>query len=75
MSGKTLTVGRLEYGIEDEHFDTVVEQVKNALENGTVVQLPLVTADKRQVMLFLNGSATDAVVIDPDSDGRPHEWG
>lgn len=75
MSGKTLTVGRFEYGIEDENFETVVERVKSALENGTVVQLPLLTADKRQVMLFLNGSVTDAVVIDPDSDDRPHEWG
>ncbi|GAA0919793.1 hypothetical protein GCM10009557_90660 [Virgisporangium ochraceum] len=75
MSGKTLSVGRFEYGIEDDDFVTVVEQVKNALENGTVAQVPVVTADKRQVMLFINGSATDAVVIDPDSDGRPHEFG
>jgi predicted RNA-binding protein with PIN domain len=75
MSGKKLSIGRFDYGIEDENFDTVVEQVRNALENGTVAQLPVVTSDKRQVILFLNGSATDAVVIDPDSDGRPHEFG
>ncbi len=75
MSGKTLTVGRFEYGIEDDNFETVVGQVRNALENGTVEQISVVTADKRQVTLFLNGSATDAVVIDPDSDGRPSEFG
>ena len=75
MSGKKLTVGGVEYGIEDDNFETVVGQVKNALENGTVERLALVTADKRQVTLFLNGSATDSVVIDPDSDGRPHDFG
>jgi hypothetical protein len=75
MSGKKLTVGGVEYGIEDENFETIVGQVRNALENGVVERLPVLTSDKRQVMLFLNGSATDTVVIDPDSDGRPHEWG
>jgi hypothetical protein len=75
MSGKTLSVGRFEYGIEDDDYETVVEQVKNALENGTVAQVPVLTSDKRPVILFINGSATDAVVIDPDTDGRPHEYG
>jgi hypothetical protein len=73
MNGKRLTIGDAEYGIEDKTVDTVVEQVKNAMQNGAVASLPLLDGKGRPVTVYLNGKVATTVVVDLDGDPRPSE--
>jgi hypothetical protein len=73
MSGKRVTVGGTEYGIDNTAVDTVVDQVKSAMENGAVATLPLLDGAGRPVTVYLNGKVTATVVVDLDGDPRPSE--
>jgi hypothetical protein len=73
MSGKRVTVGGTEYGIDNTAVDTVVDQVKSAMENGAVATLPLLDAAGRPVTVYLNGKVAATVVVDLDGDPRPSE--
>jgi hypothetical protein len=73
MSGKRITIEGIEYGLENAQVDTVLDLIKNALENGSVAALPLLDGTKRPVTVYVNGRVVATVVVDLDGDSRPSE--
>lgn len=73
MAGKRVIIGQREWGVEDARYDEVRSRIKEALESGSVAELPLLDADGRPVTVFLNGRVTPTVVVDPDAGPRPTE--
>ena len=75
MSGKRVTVGGVEYGLANDAVDTVVDQVRSAMEAGSVGTLPLLNGAGHAVTVYVNGKVIDTVVVDLDGDPRPSEIG
>jgi hypothetical protein len=73
MSGKRVTIDGIAYGLENKEVDTVVEQVRTAMESRTVAALPLLDGDDRPVTVYVNGAVVASVMVDLDGDGRPSE--
>jgi VCBS repeat-containing protein len=73
MSQMRVMVGQSTWGIDSKNTDTIVQQVKSAMENGTVVALPLLDGGNRPITVYLNGKAADAVAVDLGEDPRPSE--
>jgi hypothetical protein len=72
---KSLTVDGVEYLVADDDFEGVATGVQAALNDGSVAVVPVQTTGKRAVTLLINGRTATSVVIDPDTDGRPTEFG
>jgi hypothetical protein len=66
-------VGTSEWGIDSKDVDSVVEQVKAAMENGEVATLSLLDSADRPVTVYLNGKVAETVVVDLDGAPRPSE--
>lgn len=73
MSRKRVIIGQSEWTIDERDVQSVVEQIKAALENGTVAELVLLDGAGRPVTVYLNGRAAVTVVVDLDRDPRPSE--
>jgi len=73
MSRKRIVVGQSEWAIDERDVETVVEQVKAALENGTTAELVLLDGAGRPVTVYVNGKVVETVVVDLDRDPRPSE--
>jgi hypothetical protein len=73
---KTIRVGDVSYVI-DEGGDTdiagIVAQIEHALQNRTVVLVPVLDAGRNQLRLYLNGAAVESVVLDLGEGSRPGE--
>ena len=70
---KKLIIGQQEWQIADADAEAVVRQVRDAMTNRTVVELPLADSTGRAVTVFLNGAAAASVVLDLDEGPRPSE--
>jgi hypothetical protein len=73
---KKLTVGGVDYVINenaDTDIETIVAQIEQALNDRTVVKVPVLNSKNNAVTLYLNGGQVDAVVIDVDEIPRPGE--
>ncbi len=79
MSGsgdKRLRVGGLDFIIDEgagTDIATIVGQIEQALQDGTVVKVPVLDQKRNRMTLYLNGGKADAVVIDLDEGPRPGE--
>ena len=70
---KKLIIGTSEWAISDHETDTVVEMVRVAMDNGSVVALPLLDENLRPVTVYFNGRLAQTAVLDLDGDPRPSE--
>ncbi|GIE35187.1 hypothetical protein Ait01nite_082320 [Actinoplanes italicus] len=70
---KKLIIGDQEWGIADADAEGVVRLVREAMLNGTSVELSLYDPDGHSVIVFLNGAATSAVVLDLTKGPRPSQ--
>jgi hypothetical protein len=73
MGRKRVIIGQSEWGIHDSDVADVTAKIKAAMENGAVVELPLVDGANRQVKVYLNGKAVASVVVDLDLGPKPTE--
>lgn len=73
MDGKRVIIGQSEWGIDDANFDDVTTRITEAMEKGTVVELPLLDSADRPVKVYLNGTVTSFVAVDPDTEPKPTE--
>jgi hypothetical protein len=73
MGRKRVIIGQVEWGIHDSDVETVATRVKEAMENGTVAELPLLDGADRQVTVYLNGKTALSVVVDLDLGPKPTE--
>jgi hypothetical protein len=72
MSGKKVIIGQSEWTI-GEGAEGVVDQIKLALEKGTVEELALLDGAGNQVSVYLNGKVVETVVVDLGEGPRPSE--
>jgi hypothetical protein len=64
---KWLHVGRFDYIINDhagQTIDQIVAAIKAALDEKTVVTVPVLDENRNKLTLYLNGAQTDALVLD-----------
>jgi len=73
MSGKRLSAGGYEFGIDDHNAVEVADRVDEAMTGGTVARLALRDTKERPVTVYLNGQTGGVVVVDLDVDDRPGE--
>lgn len=73
MSRKRVIVGQSEWAIDEQDVENVVDQIKSALDKGTVAELPLLDGAGRAVTVYLNGKVAETVVVDLDRGARPSE--
>jgi hypothetical protein len=74
--GKRLRVGQFDYVLDEEggtDVATVVAQIKLALAEKSVVEVPVLDEKRNPMTLYLNGGQVDAVVIDLNGSPRPGE--
>jgi hypothetical protein len=70
---KKLIIGQQQWGIADADADGVVRLVRDAMTNGTKVELSLYDPAGHAVTVFLNGAATSSVVVDLTQGPRPSQ--
>ncbi|MEV4517392.1 hypothetical protein AB0K00_51615 [Dactylosporangium sp. NPDC049525] len=70
---KKLIVGQSQWEISDRDAPVVVKQVREAMETGSLVDLPLVDDTGRTVTVLFNGRIAATAVLDLDDDPRPSE--
>jgi hypothetical protein len=70
---KKLTIGTQEWGIADADVEGVARLVRDAMTNGTSVELTLYDPSGDAVTVFLNGAVTSSVVLDLNSGPRPSQ--
>ncbi|RSM64714.1 hypothetical protein DMB66_18885 [Actinoplanes sp. ATCC 53533] len=73
---KKLIIGTQEWGIADADAEGVARLVRDAMTNGTSVELTLhdPAGDAGDtVTVFLNGAVTSSVVLDLNSGPRPSQ--
>ncbi|WP_327635305.1 hypothetical protein OHB24_35655 [Kribbella sp. NBC_00482] len=70
---KKLVIGEQEWGIADADADGVARLVREAMSNGTTVELQLYDVTGQGVTVFLNGAAAACVVLDLTTGPRPSE--
>jgi len=73
MSRKRVIVGQSEWAIDEQDVESVVDQIKSALDKGAVAELPLLDGAGRAVTVYLNGKVVESVVVDLDRGPRPSE--
>lgn len=73
MSRKRIIIGQSEWAVDERDLENVLAGIKSALENGSVVELPLLDGAGRPVTVYLNGKAAVTVVVDLNLDPRPSE--
>jgi len=73
MSTKRVIVGQSSWAVADRDVDNVLGQIRDAMEGGSVAQLPLLDTGGRPVTVYVNGRTVETVVIDLNGDGRPGE--
>jgi sarcosine oxidase gamma subunit len=73
MSRKRVIIGQSQWAIADQDVESVIGQIRSAMENGTAAELPLLDTSGRSVTVYLNGKVVETVVVDLDSDSRPGE--
>ena len=70
---KKLIVGQAQWGIDDQQAHDIVKQVREAMQTGGSVELPLLNGEGKPITVFLNGKATPTATIELDDDPRPSE--
>lgn len=70
---KKLIVGQSQWDISDRDAPVVVKQVREAMETGSLVDLPLIDDRGRAVTVLFNGKLVSTAVLDLDEDPRPSE--
>ena len=74
---KVLQVGGDSFVIDegpDSDLAAIVIQIEQALEQGTVVKVPVLGADRNRRTLYLNGGRVGSVVLDVGGDeNKPGE--
>ena len=70
---KKLIIGAQEWGIADRDAEGVARLVRQAMTEGTSVELTLYDTDGNAVTLFLNGAGTSSVVLDLNEGPRPSQ--
>lgn len=76
MSGdKRVIVGGTEYTIDEKRrsIDSVVGDIRQALANGGLAEVPVLDAKGKPVSLLLPGGHAGAVVLDLGPGPRPDE--
>jgi hypothetical protein len=73
MSTKRVIVGQSSWAVGDRDVDTVLADIRTAMEGSSIAQLPLYDSDGRPVTVYVNGRTVQTVVVDLDGDGRPGE--
>jgi hypothetical protein len=73
MGRKRVIIGQSEFGIHDSDVDSVTTSIRQAMEEGKVVALPLLDGANRQVTVYLNGQVALSVVVDVDLGPKPTE--
>jgi hypothetical protein len=73
MGRKRVIIGQSEWGIDDADVPDVTGKIQAAMENGTVVELPLIDSANRQVTVYLNGTVTPSLTVDLDLGPKPTE--
>ena len=70
---KRLVIGGQQWGIADAGAEDVVQLVRDAMTDGTRVELPLCDHTGHAVTVFLNGAVTPSVELDLLRGPRPSE--
>lgn len=70
---KKLAIGQQDWWIADVDANDVIESVRDAMTNGTRVELRLYNAAGHAVTVFLNGTTAPSVVLDLHMGPRPSE--
>ena len=70
---KRLIIGAQEWGIADADAEGVARLVRDAMTNGTSVELTVYDAAGDAVTVFLNGAVTSMVVLDLNTGPRPSQ--
>jgi hypothetical protein len=70
---KKLVIGQHEFGIADADADGIARLVRDAMTEGTRVELQLYDRDGDAVTVFLNGAAAACVIIDLTKGPKPSE--
>lgn len=72
---KTVRVGSFEYVIDenDDGMDVgkLADSIQNAMNERTVITVPVLNQKRNRATLYLNGATADAVVLDLDLPPRP----
>lgn len=70
---KKLIIGTREWGIADADAEGIARLVRDAMTNGTRVELSLYDPAGHAVTVFLNGAVTSSVVLDLNKGPRPSQ--
>lgn len=70
---KKLIIGQQEWSIADRDAEGVARLVRDAMTNGTSVELTLYNSGGDAVTVFLNGAVTPMVVLDLNDGPRPSQ--
>jgi hypothetical protein len=70
---KKLIVGQSQWAISDQDAPDVAKQVREAMETGSLVGLPLRDDAGRNVTVLFNGKLAATAVLDLGDDPRPSE--
>jgi hypothetical protein len=70
---KKLIIGTQEWGIADTDAEGTVRLIRDAMINGTSVELALYDPAGDAVTVFLNGAVTSSVALDLNSGPRPSQ--
>jgi hypothetical protein len=73
MRSSRVMLGDTSWLIPDGNLENVIAQIKEAMENSTVVSLDLIDTHGRPIIVLLNGRTVQNVAIDLDLDPRPSE--
>lgn len=70
---KKLIIGQQQWGIADDDADGIVRLVRDAMTNGSKVELSVFDPAGHAVTVFLNGSVTASAVVDLNEGPRPSQ--
>jgi hypothetical protein len=70
---KKLIIGQQQWGIADEDAEGVVHLVRDAMANGSRVELSVYDPAGHAVTVFLNGAVASSVVVDLEEGPRPSQ--
>ena len=73
MSEKRIAIGQSQWTFPDGDVTDALEQIKSALQDGSVTALSLIDGGNRPVTVYLNGKTAETVVVDLGGDPRPSE--
>ena len=70
---KKLIIEQQQWGIADEDAEGIVRLVKDAMTNGSKVELSVYDPAGHAVTVFLNGAAAAYAVVDLNEGPRPSQ--